>query len=125
MIPLRITRARKGMFGFRNEKEREAFTVKLADFAGPHAVCHCGHTGSGPGDHSTIFAEGHGHCTVNGCSCPRFTFEEYLPDYIVAIIKARWAAGAELSLAQRKLLATFGITDTVAAANLRAHGKLA
>lgn len=51
----------------------------------PKSMCGCGHTGDGPnGDHKPRFAEGHGACTVAGCTCRQFTW-------------ARWLTPAEIS----------------------------
>lgn len=49
--------------------------------AGPRSLCHCGHTGDGPGgDHNARFAPGHGPCTVPGCGCVQFTWARFLAE---------------------------------------------
>lgn len=63
-----------------NEKRREL----LAKFQGARSLCTCGHTGDlGVGDLALLSDHegviGHGACTVEGCSCAKFTWAGYVP----------------------------------------------
>lgn len=66
--------------------------------ARPAGVCHCGHTGDGPGSEHTAgpIAPGHGACTK--CSCTRFTWAgwtQYGQSYADALVALRKMKRAE------------------------------
>jgi len=49
-------------------------------FEGPQSYCKCGHTGDGVGSqHEDQYAPGHGPCKK--CSCKRFTWDEWTPEF--------------------------------------------
>ncbi len=60
---------------------------------GPKSICACGHTGDGPDSQHITEApslgslpadgdpnQGHGACTVDGCSCQKFSWKGFIKE---------------------------------------------
>lgn len=55
---------------------------RAAEYDKAKSLCSCGHTGEGTtSDHRDGFAPGYGPCKVKGCSCTKFSWVSFTPEF--------------------------------------------